>query len=177
MYAAFPRSNYYGSSALGGIHLRPSRLAQFRAGQTLRVPVFRFSTFMHLGGVLYPWRFRETSFESTSRLRTRFWRGQQRGASEPRRFRSRVPPTPSRQVEAAKYKVRGVRRTLRCLALCTVVARRADDGRHPIQFRPICSCHPTGDARSNFSASFRPMLSPDEAALQPPVKNQQALRG
>ena len=104
-------------------------------------------------------------------------RGQQRGKPEPRRFGSRVPPAPSRHVEAVKYKVRGVRRTLCCLALCTVVARRADDGWHPIRFRPICLWHSTGDARSNFSAPFRPMLPSNEAALQPPVENQQALGG
>lgn len=55
---------------------------------------------------------------------------------------------------AVKYKDRGVRRTLRCLAICSAVARPADDGLHPIQFRPICLRHPTGDARSNSSAPF-----------------------
>ena len=38
----------------------------------------------------------------------------------------------------------------------TPVARPAIDGLHPVQFRPICLCHPTGDARSSFSAPFRP---------------------
>jgi len=56
--AAFPRSDYYGSSALGGVPLRPLRLAQFRTGRTPRVPVFRSSTFVSLGGELYPWRCR-----------------------------------------------------------------------------------------------------------------------
>lgn len=52
--AAFPRSDYYGSSALGVARLLPSRLARFRAGQTIRVPVFLLSTFMPVGGGLYP---------------------------------------------------------------------------------------------------------------------------
>jgi hypothetical protein len=56
MHAAFPRSDYYESSALGVTHLRPSRLARLRAGQMIRVPVFRFSTFVPLDGGLYPWR-------------------------------------------------------------------------------------------------------------------------
>lgn len=56
MYAAFPRADYYGSSALGVALLRPLRLAQFLAGRTIRVPVFRSSTFVSLGGELYPWR-------------------------------------------------------------------------------------------------------------------------
>jgi len=56
MCAAFPRADYYGSSALGVVLLRPLRLAQFLAGRTIRVPVFRSSTFVSLGGELYPWR-------------------------------------------------------------------------------------------------------------------------
>lgn len=56
MCAAFPRADYYGSSALGRTRLRPSRLAQFRSGRVIRVPVFRSSTFVSLGGGLYPWR-------------------------------------------------------------------------------------------------------------------------
>ena len=54
---AFPRSDYYGSSALGFVHLRPSRLAQSASGQAIRVPVFRSPTFVSLGGGLYPWRY------------------------------------------------------------------------------------------------------------------------
>jgi len=53
---ALPRSDYYGSSALGVVLLRPLRLAQFPAGRTIRVPVFRSSTFVPLDGGLYPWR-------------------------------------------------------------------------------------------------------------------------
>ena len=56
MYAAFPRADYYGSSALVVVLLRPLRLAQFLAERTIRVPVFRSSTFVSLGGELYPWR-------------------------------------------------------------------------------------------------------------------------
>ncbi len=53
---AFPRSDYYGGSALGVVRLRPSRVARLRlrTGQTIRVPVFRFSTFVSLDGGLYP---------------------------------------------------------------------------------------------------------------------------
>jgi hypothetical protein len=47
--AAFPRSDYCESSALGVVRLLPSRLARFRAGQTIRVP-----TFVPLDGELYP---------------------------------------------------------------------------------------------------------------------------
>jgi len=36
----------------------------------------------------------------------------------------------------------------------TSVARPTIDGSHPVQFRPICLCHPIGDARSSFSAPF-----------------------
>ena len=62
--AAFPRSDYYGSSALGLVRLRPSRRAQFRAGQASRVPVFRSPTFVSLGGELYPWRYGRRAEES-----------------------------------------------------------------------------------------------------------------
>ena len=53
---AFPRSDYYGSSALGVVRLRPSRLARLRAGRAIQVPVFRSPTFVPLGGELYPGR-------------------------------------------------------------------------------------------------------------------------
>lgn len=62
--AAFPRSDYYGRSALGVVHLRPSRRAQFRTGQTIRVPVFRFPTLMPIGGELYPARCGRQGHES-----------------------------------------------------------------------------------------------------------------
>jgi hypothetical protein len=54
-------------------------------------------------------------------------------------------------------------------ALGAVAARHAVDGPHPVQFRPICLWHPTGDARSGFSAPFCPMFSSAGAASQPPV--------
>jgi hypothetical protein len=57
MCAAFPHSDYYESSVLGVARLLPSRLAQFRSGQTIRVPVFRFPTYVPLDGELYPWRY------------------------------------------------------------------------------------------------------------------------
>lgn len=57
MCAAFPRADYYGSSVLGIILLRPLRLAQFLAERMIRVPVFRSSTFVSLDGELYPWRY------------------------------------------------------------------------------------------------------------------------
>jgi hypothetical protein len=57
MCAAFPHSDYYGSSALGVVRLRSSRLAWFLARQTIRVPVFRYSTLVPLDGELYPWRY------------------------------------------------------------------------------------------------------------------------
>ncbi len=66
MCAAFPRPDYYGSFALGVVLLRPLRLAQFRAGRTIQVPVFRSSTFMSLGGGLYPWRCRRRTEESVA---------------------------------------------------------------------------------------------------------------
>src|SRR5271168_2538194 len=84
------------------------------------------------------------------------------------------PPTPSRDLEVVLDKYRGFRRPLRYLAIDTAVARPADDGLHPVQLRPICLCHPTGDTRSSFSAPFHPSLSDRGAALQPPVEDQQA---
>lgn len=36
----------------------------------------------------------------------------------------------------------------------TSVARPAIDGSYPVQFRPICLCHPIGEARSSFLAPF-----------------------
>jgi hypothetical protein len=39
MCAVFPRSDYFGSSILGVVHLRSSRLAMLRAGRTIRVSV------------------------------------------------------------------------------------------------------------------------------------------
>jgi len=64
MYTAFPYSDYYESSALDVVRLRSSRLAQFRTGQTYRVPVFPSSTFTPLGGMLYPWRYGERAMEA-----------------------------------------------------------------------------------------------------------------
>src|ERR1700679_1775320 len=64
MCMAFPCSDYYESSVLGLVRFRSSRLAQFRAGQASRVPVFRSSTFVPLGSELYPlqlWRWAEES--------------------------------------------------------------------------------------------------------------------
>ena len=87
------------------------------------------------------------------------------------------PPTPSRDLEVVLDKYRGFRRPLRYLAINTAVARPADDGLHPVQLRPICLCHPTGDTRSSFSAPFHLSLSDRGAALQPPVEDQQSLRG
>src|SRR6476469_3027599 len=67
MCAALPRADYYESSALGVVRLRPSRLAQFRSGQTIQVPAFRSTTYASLGGELYPWRCGGWVHESTSR--------------------------------------------------------------------------------------------------------------
>jgi hypothetical protein len=69
------------------------------------------------------------------------------------------PPLPSQRLEASFHKYRGVSRSLRCLAIDTAAARPAVDGLHPAQLGPICLCHPIGDARSSFSAPFRPSLS------------------
>jgi hypothetical protein len=88
-----------------------------------------------------------------------------------------LPPTPSRHLEVLLDKYRGFSRPLRYLAIDTAVARPGDDGLHPVQLRPICLCHPTGDTRSSFSAPFHLSLSDRGAALQPPVKDQQSLRG
>jgi hypothetical protein len=68
-------------------------------------------------------------------------------------------PLPSQRAEAGFHKYRGVRCSLCCLAIGTAVARPAADGLHPVQFRPICLCHPIGDARSSFSAPFHLSLS------------------
>ena len=87
------------------------------------------------------------------------------------------PPTPPRDLEVVLDKYRGFRRPLRYLAINTAVARPAVDGLHPVQLRPICLCHPTGDTRSSFSAPFHLSLSDRGAALQPPVEDQQSLRG
>jgi hypothetical protein len=54
MCTVFPRSDYYGSSALGVVRLRSSRLARLRAGRTIRVPVFQSSTYVSLDGELHP---------------------------------------------------------------------------------------------------------------------------
>ena len=69
MCAALPRADYYESSALGVVRLRPSRLAQFRSGQTIRVPAFRSTTCVPLGGELYPWRCGGWAHESASHPR------------------------------------------------------------------------------------------------------------
>src|SRR5271157_3531483 len=87
------------------------------------------------------------------------------------------PPTPSRDSEVVLDKYRGFSRPLRYLAIDTAVARPGDDGLHPVQLRPICLCHPTGDTRSSFSAPFHLSLSDRGAALQPPVGDQQSVRG
>jgi hypothetical protein len=83
------------------------------------------------------------------------------------------PPPPSQHSEASFHKYRGVSRSLRCLAIDTAVARPAVDGPHPAQLRPICLCHPIGDARSSFSAPFRPSLFAGGTAFQPSVEDQQ----
>ena len=85
------------------------------------------------------------------------------------------PPTPSRDLEVVLDKYRGFSRPLRYLAIDTAVARPEDDGPHPVQLRPICLCHPTGDTRSSFSAPFHLSLSDRGAALRPPVEDQQSL--
>src|SRR5271170_1396309 len=84
------------------------------------------------------------------------------------------PPTPSRDLEVVLDKYRGFSHPLRYLAIDTAVARPGDDGLRPVQLRPICLCHPTGDTRSSFSAPFHLSLSDRGAALQPPVEDQQA---
>jgi len=83
------------------------------------------------------------------------------------------PPLPSQRFEASFHKYRGVSRSLRCLAIGTAVARPAVDGLHPAQLRPICLCHPISDARSSFSAPFRPSLFAGGTAFQPSVEDQQ----
>ena len=177
MCMAFPCSDYYESSVLDLVHIRSSRLAQFRVGQTSRVPVFRSSTFVPLGSELYPlqlWRWAE---ESRSHLECD-GRIHQRGtSSRASSVRVTLPPTPSRDLEVVLDKYRGFSRPLRYLAIDTAVARPGDDGLHPVQLRPICLCHPTGDTRSSFSAPFHLSLSDRGAALQPPVEDQQSLRG
>lgn len=136
LYVAFPRSDYYAGSAPDGVRLRPSRLAQFRAGQTYRVPVFRSSTFVRLGGVLYPWRYGRRAMGACPVPNAAF------GASSsghrenpPHLFAS---PPRHRVMEVIWSEVRGIRRALRYLTIRTVVARRAADGPPPVQFRPIC---------------------------------------
>ncbi|MCY1562541.1 hypothetical protein D9M68_999540 [compost metagenome] len=52
--AAFPHSDYYESSALGVVHIRPSQRARLPTGQTIQFPVFRLPTLLPLGGELYP---------------------------------------------------------------------------------------------------------------------------
>lgn len=54
LYAAFPHSDYYESSALGVVPIWPSQRARLPTGQTIQVPVFRFPTLVPLGGELYP---------------------------------------------------------------------------------------------------------------------------
>ena len=136
LYAAFPRSDYYESSALGVVHLRPLRLAQFRAGRTIRVPVFRSSTFVSLGGELYPWRCGGRAKERCPIPDT--LRVSSRGEllAPPRQIA--WSPPPSRYVETGFRKYRGFQRPLRYLAIDTMVARPAADGPHPVQLRPIC---------------------------------------
>jgi hypothetical protein len=101
--------------------------------------------------------------------------GSEETTAAPLQFAS--PPTPSRDLEVVLDKYRGFSRPLRYLAIDTAVARPGDDGLHPVQLRPICLCHPTGDTRSSFSAPFHLSLSDRGAALQPPVEDQQSLRG
>jgi hypothetical protein len=136
LYAAFPRSDYYGSSALGGVPLRPLRLAQFRAGRTPRVPVFRSSTLVSLGGELYPWRCRRRTEESMAIPSALCAPSSGELPAPPLQIAR--PPPPSRHGEAAIYKYTGFRRPLRYLTIDTAVVRPAGDGPHPVQLRPIC---------------------------------------
>jgi hypothetical protein len=99
LYTAFPCADYYASSALDTAPLRPSRLAQFRAGRTVRVPVFRSSTCVWLGGVLYPWRCGERACWSLSRPGRVIVRVLQQGELSPAAS-DRFSPTPSRLLGA-----------------------------------------------------------------------------
>ena len=154
---AFPRSDYYGSSALGVVRLRPSRLARLRAGRAIQVPVFRSPTFVPLGGELYPGRCWEW-VKGVSPIPGAEVRSHQEGlTSLPMPDRLRCLHAIARD-EGDVCFLRGFGRSLRCLAIGTAVARRAVNGPHPIQLRPICLCRSTGDARSRFSAPFRPPL-------------------
>lgn len=134
--AAFPRSDYYGSSALGAVHLRPLRLAQFRAGRTFRVPVFRSLTFVSLGGELYPWRCRRRAEESEAISSALCAPSSGELPAPPLQIAR--PPPPSQHGEATIYKYTGFRHSLRYLTMDTAVARLAGDGPRPVQFRPIC---------------------------------------
>ena len=171
MYMAFPCSDYYESSVLDLVRFRSSRLAQFRAGQTSRVPVFRSSTLVPLGSELYPLRFWRWAEESRSHLECDI-RIHQRGTSNRAgSVHVTLPPTPSRDSETFS-RCRGVRRSLCYLTMGTAVARPAPMGasgtvkaallmtlnrRHPIE---LCGpLPPTALCRG--------------AALQPPVEDQQ----
>jgi len=116
-----------------------------------RVPILNL---VSLGGELYPWRCRARVIESGSRAERLAAFTSEDIKAPP--FLIAVPPVPSHHSEAIWSKYRGVCRPLRCLTMDTSVARPAIDGSHPVQFRPICLCHPIGDARSSFSAPFRP---------------------
>ena len=57
MYAAFPRSHYYGGSVLHPRPRRTYRLARLRvSGARIGVPVFEEETLGAVGGRLYPWQ-------------------------------------------------------------------------------------------------------------------------
>ena len=96
--------------------------------------MFRLSTFVPLGGVLYPWRCRTTITEEFIVIglvpSPPVWN------IRPDQFGSHRLPVPSdfTGVLAAQY--RGFRRTLRCLAMEQAVARPAGDG--DVRYSSVC---------------------------------------
>ena len=171
MCMAFPCSDYYESSVLGLVRLRSSRLAQFRAGQASRVPVFRSSTLVPLGGELCPLRLWRGAEESRSHLECGGSHPPARNI-EPRQFCSRYIASHAIARLGDVFGCRGVRRSLRYLTMGTAVARPTLMGasgtvkaallmtlhrRHPIE---LCGPLPS-------IALYR------GTALQPPVEDQQ----
>jgi hypothetical protein len=114
--------------------------------------VFRFSTFVPVGGALYPWRYGEW-VEGTRPPRVRISRTPQQGTLSPA-MSDRSVCLPRHHGWETSRIFRGFSHALRCLTMSTAVARPGSDGFRPVQFRPICLWHRTGDTRSSFSVPF-----------------------
>jgi hypothetical protein len=118
--------------------------------------VFRFPTCVPIGGALYPWRCRKRVVGARP-FRVRISRTPQQETLSPAMSDRSICLLRHHDRKTSRI-FRGFSHALRCLTMGTVVARPGNDGSRPVQLRPICLWHQTGDTRSSFSVPFLALL-------------------